>query len=55
MSFLSRLVGVTPLVCLIGLAAPLAAAAEPAGNTATTKLPVVAEHKYRMLARVRGG
>jgi hypothetical protein len=44
MSFITRVLG----VCFIGLVTPLAASAEP-----PAALPTVAEHTYRMLARVR--
>ena len=45
MSFLTRTLG---SLCLIGLIAPWPASAEPPAT-----LPTVAEHTYRMLARVR--
>ncbi len=55
MSFITRAIRVSCLASLVGLVAPLAISAEPAPAHATTStsLPVVAEHTYRMLARVR--
>lgn len=51
MSFITRAMRIA---CLMSLITPWSVSAEPAGTTTTTSaLPVVAEHKYRMLARVR--